>query len=456
MRPIKPALQSSKGRSKPWGGARLVNAFAEMSEGDKAEDFAVLPIPGFEPFSAISSANPGDCVRGQHVIGSTLYAVIAQTLYSVASDGARTALGTILGSDPVRMADNGTELAIVGGVSNTTGYVLSGGTVSTPANLPAVNDVTFVDGYFLWTAAESDQYVISGLNDGLTYDPLDVGSAEGSPDALVGVLNNHRDVLLFGTASIEVHYDSGAADFPFERQGNAFVERGCADRDSIQKLDNSALFVGNDRIVYRLNGYSPLRISTHGIEQQLARASWFRAFTYELEGHSFYVLNTDVGSFAYDAATGAWADRQSYGLANYRIGSAATAYGKLLFGDNRSPKIHAASVDLFDEAGDPLRVIVELPPIGEGRERLTLYAIELFCETGTGNSAAPDPQAIMQYSRDGGRTWSNELWRTLGRVGEYPTRAVWRSTVEFRQLQIRFVLPAATKRTVLGYYADVR
>lgn len=453
MNRLKPALQSSKGRSKPWGGAKLVNCFAEMSDGDKAEDFALIAVPGFEQFCVVTRTS---AVRGMHRIGTTLYAVLGDTLSQVASDGTTTTLGTITGTDPVRMADNGTELAIVGGVGGTTGYVLSSGTVTQPVNLPAVSDVAFVDGYFLWTAADTDQYVISGLYAGTTYDPLDVGTAEGSPDSLVGVLNNHRDVLLFGPSTIEVHYDSGAADFPFERQGNAFVERGCADRDSIQKLDNSALFVGDDKIVYRLNGYSPQRISTHGVEQVLARASYFRAFTYDLEGHKFYVLNTDVGSFAWDAATGAWADRKSYGLDNYRIGSAIEAHGRLLFGDNVVSTIHSASVDLLDADGESQPIIIELPPLEMSRERATLYAVELFCETGVGNAAKPDPQAIMQYSRDGGRTWCNELWRTMGRVGEYQTRAVWRPTVEFRQLQLRFTLPDVVKRTVLGYYADVR
>lgn len=456
MNRLKPALQSSKGRSKPWGGAKLVNCFAEMSEGDKAEDFAVVAIPGFEAFSTVSSSAPGAAVRGMHVMGGTLYAVIAQTLYSVSSTGTRTSLGTIDGATPVRMADNGEELALVGGATNATGYVLSGGTLSNPPDLPAVTDVAFVDGYFLWTLADLDQFIISGQYAGTVYDASDIGSAEGSPDTLVGVLNNHRDVLLFGPKTTEVFYNSGAADFPFERQGNAFVERGCIDRDSIQKIDSAAMFVGDDKVVYRMSGYSPQRVSTHGIEQQLSQASYYRAFTYELEGHSFYVLNTDVGSFVYDVATGAWADRKSYAMSSYRVGSAVQIYDRLLFGDSQATVIHSASVDLFSEAGDPMPMVIELPPIEAGREKATLYAIELYCETGVGNSAAPEPQAIMQWSRDGGRTWSAELWRTMGAVGAYKTRAVWRPTVEFRQLQIRFTLPEKVRRTVLGYYADVR
>lgn len=452
---LKPALQSSEGRSKKWGGARLVNAFAEMSEGDKAELYAVLTIPGLIEFANIA----GLPIRAMHRMGTTLYAVAGTTLFSIASDGTETALGTIGGTGPARMFDNGTQLGIVGG---TTGHVYSGGTVHLPVDLPPVSDGCYVDGYFLWTLASSDQFIISALDDGLTYDPLDVATAEGSPDYLKGVVNDHREVLLFGagdngsTPSTEIWYNSGNADFPFERQGNAFLERGTIDRDSIVKIDNGVHFVGEDRIVYRLDGYSPTRISTHAVEKTLAAASIFRGFTYSQEGHKFYVLNTDQGTWAYDMATGAWAERQSYASSSYRLGCVASAYGQPIFGDNQTGKLYTASLDVHSEDGAAIPVTIELPPIGDGVNRKTLYALEVFLETGVGNSDAEDPQIIMRYSKDGGNNWSNEMWRSLGAVGRYETRAVWRPNVEFRQLQIRLVLPDKVRRCVIGYHADVR
>lgn len=451
MRKLKPALQTSEGRSKPWSGARLVNAFAEQSTGDTEDMFAIMAVPGLVEFNSISALP----VRGLHVVGSTLYAVVGVTLGRIAADGTETSLGTIAGTGPVRMADNGTELAICAAPN---GYVYSGGSLhSGILNLPSVSDVAFVDGFFVWTVANSDQFIISGLNDGLTYDPLDVATVEGSPDALAGVENDHRELLFFGTATTEVWYNSGEADFPFSRQGNAFVERGCADRDSLVKIDNGVHFVGDDRICYRLDGYRPVRISTHPIEYELARASWFRAFTYTQEGHKFYVLNTDVGTFAYDMATGAWAERRSYGRDYYRVGCAVVAYGQTLMGDAVVGKLYTPSLDVYNEDGDPMPVIVELPEIDKGdRERATLYAFEIYAETGIGNSSVTDPQALLQYSRDGGRQWSNEMARSMGAIGKYLTRCVWRVNVEFRQLQLRITLPEKTRRLVMRYEADVR
>jgi hypothetical protein len=451
VRKLKPALQDSEGRSKPWSGSRLVNAFAEQSAGDSDERFAIMAVPGLVARVTVAAFE----VRGVHRMAGVLYAVVGTTLYSISSAWAATSLGTIAGSGPVRMDDNGTELAIC---ATPNGYVYSGAVLhSGIANLPSVTDVCFIDGYFVWTVQSSDQFIISGLNDGLTYDPLDVATVEGSPDALIGVENDHRELLFFGATTTEVWYNSGEADFPFSRQGNAFVERGCADRDSQVKIDNGVHFVGDDLICYRLNGYIPTRISTHAIEYSLAQAAWFRAFTYTQEGHKFYVLNTDIGTFAYDMATGAWAERLSYGRAYYRCACAASAYGYTVLGDTTTGKLYTPSLDAYDEDGDPMSVIIELPSLERGdRERATLYAFELNAETGVGTATAADPQAILQYSKDGGRQWSDEMWRTMGAVGEYETRCVWRANVDFRQLQLRITLPEKTRRLVMSYWADVR
>ena len=42
--------------------------------------------------------------------------------------------------------------------------------------------------------------------------------------------------------------------------------------------------------------------------------------------------------------------------------------------------------------------------------------------TGQGN----DPQAMLRWSDDGGHTWSNYHSRTIGAIGKYATRVIWR------------------------------
>jgi hypothetical protein len=453
MQRLKPALQSSKGRSLPWGGAKLTNCFAEKSEGDKRDLFGVMLIPGMVSFTTLANAP----VRGLHRMGDTLYAVGGARLYSISSTGVATDLGSVPGTGRVAMADNGTQLSIVSG---NIGYVLSGGTISTPANLPAaVSDVAYMDGYMLWTVASNDTFVISSLNDALTYDVLDIATVEGSPDDLVGLIVDHREVQFYGKQSIEIWYNSGASDFPFERQGNAFIERGCFSRDSIVKIDNSVHFVGDDRVVYRLDGYRPVRISTHDIEYAYRNATDFWAFDYTMEGHKFYVLCTDVGTFAYDMATGAWANRESTGLANWRAGFGVHCYDEVIVGSNTTGDIYTLSLDTYSEDGETISMEIELPALeaGDGR-RLTMYEFELICETGVGLSTGQgsDPQAMLTYSDDGGRTWSNEMWRSMGEIGEYTTRPTWGPLGDFYTRQMKLVITDPIRRMALGYLADMR
>lgn len=421
-----------------------------MAEGDKADMFAVMAIPGLVPFSDIGS-QPN---RGEHVMDKQLYIVNGTTLYRISSSGAATSLGSIPGSLPVQMADNGSQLAIQ---SETAGYVLDSGTVYTNiVNLGPVSGVTYIDGYFVWLVAESDQFIISGLNDGLSYDPLDVATVEGNPDDNIGVINDHRELQFYGANTVEIWYNSGAADFPFERQGNAFIERGIRDRNSLVKIDNSVHFVGDDLVVYRLNGYEPVRISTHAIEDSIAKASWFRSFTYTLLGHKQYVLNTNIGTFVYDMATGAWHDRASFGRVNYRVGFAATCYGKIIMADAYTGNLYIPDMSVNTEDGEVIPVEILLPSIQSDRSQDILYTYEAQIQSGVGNSADEDPQILLQYSRDGGNTWSPELARSMGKVGEYLNRAIWRLGVQFYQIQLRLKMPARAQRIVISHFADIR
>jgi len=444
---LKPALQSSEGRSTKWGGARLVNCYAEKADGDKIDDFAVMPLPGLTEWADLG-AGP---FRGAIVLDGSLYAVSGSQLYYITSGAGKVDLGPITGTARVRMAANYTELCIA---AEGNGYVYSANTLTTP--LPfAVNDVMYADGYMLWTVEDSEQFFISALDDALTYDAADIASVEGAPDNIVGAINDHREIQFFGATSTEIFYNSGASDFPFDRQGNAFIERGCFDRDSIVKIDNSVTFVGDDRIIYTLNGYQPRRISTHAIEVFLADATYARAYSHTHEGHKFYVLETDQGTRAFDFATGAWHERTSWESAWHKVAFVIECYGLTLYFDRVNGQIYTASNDVHTEDGNPIAMDIYLPTIEASRERMTMASFEVLCETGVGNDSVADPQAMLTYSDDGGYSWSNEMWRSLGAVGTYRTRAVWRKLGQFRTRQMKLRITDAVRRLVISYFAEI-
>ena len=149
-----------------------------------------------------------------------------------------TKLGNISGTGAVSMADNGTQLFVA---CNGPSYIYNSSTNAfaqiTDADFPGAGTVTYLDGYFVFNEPNSQKIWVTTLYDGAQIDPLDFASAEGSPDGVVGVLADHRQLWVFGTNSVEVWYDSGNPDFPLSRIDGAYNELGCVAPYSIAKMD---------------------------------------------------------------------------------------------------------------------------------------------------------------------------------------------------------------------------
>ncbi|MFZ9922427.1 MAG: hypothetical protein ACO3E4_05895, partial [Candidatus Nanopelagicaceae bacterium] len=173
------------------------------------------------------------------------------------------------------MVDNGNQLFIA---CNGPSYIYNASTgvfaQITDGDFPGASVVGYLDGYFVFIEPNSQRVWVTSLLDGTSIDPLDFASAEGSPDGLVSMIIDHREVWLFGSNSVEVWYDAGLTDFPLQRVQGAFNEIGCAAVYSVAKLDNAIFWLGSDArgngIVYRANGYTGQRVSTHAIEYAIA------------------------------------------------------------------------------------------------------------------------------------------------------------------------------------------
>jgi Phage stabilisation protein len=417
---------------------RMVNLFPEaVPEGGKEPGF-LTRAPGLRLLATIG-AGP---IRGMWQFGAYAYVVSGTTLYKVDTAYTATSLGTIVGSGPVSMSDNGTQLMIV---ANPNGYIYNSSTgvfgQITDPDYPGAVTVSYLDGYFVFNEPDSQRIWVTSLLDGTTIDPLDFASAEGAPDGLVACIVDHREAWLFGTASVEVWYDAGLADFPLARIQGAFNEIGCAAPYSIAKLDNGLFWLGSDArgkgIVYRANGYTGQRISTHAVEwqiQQYTDISDAVGYTYQQEGHAFYVLNFPLANttWVYDVATQAWHERASFsdGALNRHRGSCQVQFnGETIVGDYQDGRIYA--FDTFVYADDTaiqkwIRSWRALPTGQNNLKRSANHSLQIDLETGVGDGVTEDPQMMLRWSDDGGHTWSSEHWMSVGKIGEYLRRAIRR------------------------------
>jgi hypothetical protein len=285
---------------------------------------------------------------------------------------------------------------------------------------------------------------------------------------------DHREVWLFGTNSVEVWYDAGLTDFPLQRVQGAFNEIGCAAVYSVAKLDNAIFWLGSDArgngIVYRANGYTGQRVSTHAIEyaiQGYGSISDAIAYTYQQDGHPFYVLTfPSVGkTWVYDVSTQAWHERAGFAngsFTRHRSNCQTNFNNEVIVGDFEDGRIYAYDLDVYSDDGAIqkwLRSWRALPTGKNDLKRTAHHSLQLDCEAGIGlNGIDPfddillqteleldllteigetllldsvttigaNPLVSLRWSDDGGHTWGNYHTRSMGRIGEFGARVLWR------------------------------
>jgi hypothetical protein len=442
--------QSYQHQSLPLSAQRMVNCYLEPAPPHAKTFAAVIAAFGVAAFTTVGSGS----LRGAKVVRGTLYVVSGTSLYRVSSSGAATTLGTIAGTGFVFIEGDETNVMVVEPESQD-GWYWNGTTVAqiTDTDWPGAVWLGYIDGYFAIIAPDSGQFFVTANRNPASIDALDFASAERYPDDLVTGIVDHGEMILFGTESGEGFFNSGNADFPLSRIQAASFEVGCLCPRGPQKLDNSIFFPGSDGRVYRLNGYVPQVISTPVVEQAIARATDrnFIGLAWKEPGHDFYALKSADFAFVFDISSGLWHERASHGLSAWRWEFVLRAYEQWIVGDSQSNALGTLSADTFTEFGETMRVEATSPPVGNDNERVTHSCVELVFEQGvgavSGNDA--DPQCMLQFSDDGGRTWSSERWRSIGRMGKYKHRARWFRNGKARDRIYRYAMSAAVRRNLI-------
>ncbi len=468
--------QSYVARSINAADNRMVNLFPEQTPENGLEIGYLNRAPGLTKLVTIGSG-PIRGLWAHQTNGSDAYCVSGTEFYKIYPDYTYVKLGDVAGTGPVTFADNGIQMFIA---ANPNGYIYNEVTnvfaQITDPDFTGAGTVTYLDGYFVYNEPDSQKIWITQLLDGTSVDPLDFASAEGSPDGVVAVNAIHRELWVFGTDTTEVWYDSGATDFPLIPIQGAFNETGCIAPYSVAKLDNSLFWLGNDPrgfgVVYRSNGYASQRVSTHAIEyaiQGYSNVSDAVAYTYQQEGHAFYVISFPTGNatWVYDVATGAWHERAyltNGEFTRHRSNCQCNFQSTTLVGDYENGNIYKFDLDVYADNGATqkwLRSWRALPSGQNNLKRTAQHSLQLESESGVGlNGIDPqdplegllatqlgeiiatatgdellvtvatvegaNPEAMLRWSDDGGHTWSNEHWTGMGRIGQYGYRTIWR------------------------------
>jgi len=351
---------------------------------------------------------------------------------------------------------------------------------STDGAFSGGNTVDIVDNYFIYNKPNSQQWgasnPLSPISQGLSF-----SSKDGSPDNLVSIIADHREVYLLGETSSEVWVDVGTFPFPFQRIPGTNTQHGIAAKFSVARLGNSFAYVSRNNRgqaqIMQMNGYMPQRISTHAVEQSLVNQYIDDAYawTYQLEGHECYVVSFPSVNltWVYDISTQMWhkwltTDPQTGEYTMYTVSCSAVFQGDVVVGDIANGHIYKLDPSNYTDDGNQVRRLRRAPHLVTDLQRQYLEELQIQFQPGVGttgvslqagqyisdpytiypddtltiqfaeslylglnsqiNSSTPttNPQAMLRWSNDGGSTWSKEHWVSIGAEGKYKNRAIWR------------------------------
>lgn len=429
---------------------RTFNWYREVIESQTGKSASALyPCPGTAVFAQIQHGFGGgqygeggygigeiaDSTRGLYYAPTSarsgrLFTVVDTALLEVLSNGTVSLLANVADDGlPVSMAASnpttgqpGQLLIASAGVL----YVLnlSKDTIQTiPASTFAngqVSQVGYIKGFFVATLRNSNFFYVSNALDATTW--TDSAGISDFPDNIVSMLCDHGEMLVMSAKQAEFWYVSGGALFPMAAVPGSFIERGSGATYGLMRLDNLIAWIEQDEnggcMAFRLQGYSPTRISNHAIEfawAQYARIDDAVGYAYQEYGHTFAVwyFPTADKTWVFDAATGEWHERGSVDdttapptVHGHRSWCHSYAFGKHLVGDWGSGTIYELSSKYSTDAGKPLYRFRCAPHIAEEQERVSHSELVVIAETGLGPSLQGNaPATIFKISDPTGTIW---------------------------------------------------
>lgn len=399
----------------------LMNLYLETVESGQGKGAGALYYtPGLLLLYNLGAAG----VRGETTAQGRTFVVAGTVLWELLAPTAnpnKINRGAVLSDGkPVSMASGPTQVLIVsagtlycfqlvaGTTTNATGAPLGANSLtiipqynnSTGFGLlqASVAQVGWSDTFFLIFFTNSNQIQASNPLDGSSWSGLSQTQVSVFSDNIVSIFVDHRLLIVYGPKSAQIYFDSGNFPFPYDVIEGGFVEQGTGAQFSPVKLDNSVFWLGQDGlgsgIVWRANGYQPVRISTHAIEYEFSTYTTTAdaiCFAYQERGHTFYQMNfpTAQKTWVYDCATQSWGERgfwngQAGRFTQHRAGFHTFNFGMHLVGDPTTGAVYQQSKSILSDFGNPIRRLRRAPHISNEQSRIFHSELQLDVEVGLG------------------------------------------------------------------------
>lgn len=317
----------------------------------------------------------------------------------------------VANGQPVAMAANQAGQLLVAAGGNL--YVFNLNTnIMVPVDMTQLNgpvdQIAFVDTYFVAVIRNSNIFQLSNLLDGTVWlKTLDASNISVFPENIVAMSVAYRQIWFQGNKKTTAYFNTGDPSFPFSPLPSGFMEQGAVAKWGSVLLDNTGFWIGGDErgygIAWRANGYTPQRVSTHAIEfawQGYSRIDDAVAYAYQDQGHTFYQVwfPSANATWVYDAATQMWHEKAFWDQATgrftaHRTRCHALGFGKHLVGDWKTGNIYDMSISYLNDFGNSIRRVRRSPHISKENEWQRHFSLQIDMEAGA------TPQAIFKGNK---------------------------------------------------------
>ena len=458
---------TQEGRLSLVGAQQSVNLYPKLQKPGDKNKISLYSCPGLK---FLVSSGTGPCRSNGVLFKSKLYFVSGAELISIDDGGSAASVGTL--------STSGGRVSIVAGrdylaiVDGTAGYSYNGTTFATisDADFPAgATQITYLDGYFVVNKGSSDEFYISSIEDPTAWAALDFATAEASPDDILAHTANQKDLYLCGATTTQVYYNSGNADFPFDPYPNGVMQAGIEAPHSLASSVYGVFWLGRTKDgeirVVKTQGLQFSVVSNDDIDWQISQytdASDAVAWIEQDGDRTIYVLNfpTADKTYCYDVTLPpeiGWFEKKSWDIGRWRANGYGVIGKKRIIGDYDNANFYTLDFNTFDENGDILERIRRAQILHSDKKELTIHEFLLDTQVGVGitTGQGSDPQIMMRYSHDGGKTWSSELWEELGKIGERNVEVYWSKLGAERDWLFEVAVTDPVEFNIIAGYGDI-
>ena len=450
---------SSESASLRYSAQRTINLYPELGQ-DGVTPTMLREFPGLK---LLAAGTIGEFDRGTHVFKNVLYQVAGGELYTINSVGTRTSIGSINGTQPVSMSNNGIVMVIVTELSV---YTYDGALLTTITVTPQPTAVDFLNSQFIFTHSDGT----FGVTDVGTTTVSAYGTPESKPDGLVVVRIFNQFLYAFGESTIEPWQNVASAfgELPFARMNGQITESvGLAARDAVTNTENALYFISDRGEPNVMPDFTPKRISNPAISEQ------WRNYTISdsrVETAQFASLNFIIFTFPTDQKTWCYVEQYDFWFELHHdtagsrwVGASITeAYGKTFVSDFANGNVYELDEDTYTNNGVTRAYERVMAPIsgsklGEPGSKYKMSSFRIEMETGIGNAAEMDPILEVSYSTDGGQTFgSSSFVKDAGQAGQFLKVMKTYTNRYFRNLTIKLRMTEPTKCRFYNASLDVR